>query len=55
MNDATKGPLFTDLVTGRWNGVRKEKMDCLGNRYKTLPTGREKRGGGRTKGQRNVG
>jgi hypothetical protein len=27
-------------------------MDCLGNHYRTLPTGREKRGGGRTKGQR---
>ena len=49
-----KGPIFGDLVTGRANGKRRWMMDCLGNTYRTLPTGREKRGGGRTKGQRNV-
>lgn len=52
--DSMRGPLFGDLVHGRWNGKRQPMMDCLGNRYRSLPTGREKRGGGRTKGQRNV-
>ena len=51
-NEASKGPLFTDLVTGRWNGRRRPMMDCLGNTYKKLPNGREKRGGSRTKGTR---
>ncbi len=48
--DSQKGPLFGDLVHGRWNGRRKPFMDCLGNRYAKLPNGREKRGGRRTKG-----
>jgi hypothetical protein len=51
-NEAMQGPLFTDLVSGRANGKRRFKMDCLGNTYKKLPNGREKRGGSRTKGTR---
>jgi hypothetical protein len=47
-----KGPLFTNLVTGRWNGKRKPYQDSLGNHYTKLPNGREKRGGARTKGTR---
>lgn len=42
-----RGPIFGDFVTGRPNGRRKWMMDSLGNRYKTLPTGREKQGGGK--------
>lgn len=45
-------PIFGDLIHGRWNGRRKPYMDSLGNHYKSLPNGREKRGGSRTKGQR---
>lgn len=45
-----RGPVFTDLVTGRSNGRRAWAQDCLGFRYKKLPNGREKRGGAKTKG-----
>ncbi len=48
--DPYKGPIFGDPVTGRSNGKRQWGMDSLGNRYKSLPNGREKRGGKRTKG-----
>lgn len=51
-NLAMTGPLFTDMVTGRANGRRRSHMDCLGNTYKILPSGREKRGGRRTKGSK---
>lgn len=51
-DDAWRGPVFGDLVHGRSNGRRKSHMDSRGNTYKTLPTGREKRAGSRTKGQR---
>jgi hypothetical protein len=44
-----RGPIFGDLVTGRGNGRRRWAMDCLGNTYATLPNGREKRGGRKTK------
>lgn len=47
-----KGPLFGDLVTGRANGRRRWGMDSLGNTYRSLPNGREKRGGRRTKGSK---
>lgn len=50
-----KGPIFGDLVTGRSNGRRRWAMDSLGNTYRRLPNGREKRGGSRTKGQRKGG
>lgn len=49
---SNSGPVFGDLVHGRWNGKRKWKMDCLGNTYAKLPNGREKRGGKRTKGSK---
>jgi hypothetical protein len=51
-NPQNRGPIFTNPVTGRWNGRRQWGMDCLGNRYAKLPNGREKRGGSRTKGNR---
>lgn len=51
-NEANRGPMFGDLVTGRASGRRRWMMDCLGNTYKKLPNGREKRGGSRTKGTR---
>lgn len=44
--------IFGHLVHGRANGKRQWGMDSLGNRYKTLPNGREKRGGRRTKGSK---
>lgn len=46
------GPQFGDPQTGRANGRRRWGMDSRGNTYRTLPTGREKRGGSKTKGQR---
>lgn len=52
MDSSTRGPVFGHLVTGRANGRRQWAMDSLGNRYASLPNGREKRGGSRTKGQR---
>ena len=45
-----RGPNFGDPVTGRGNGKRQWAQDSLGNRYVSLPNGREKRGGKRTKG-----
>lgn len=49
---SNKGPVFTDLVTGRANNKRAFAMDCLGFRYRKLPNGREKRGGKKTKGSK---
>lgn len=49
------GPVFGDFIHGRANGRRQFAMDSLGNRYRTLPTGREKRGGARTKGGKGKG
>lgn len=49
---SNSGPVFTDPVTGRANGRRRWLMDCLGFTYRSLPTGREKRGGSKTKGNR---
>jgi hypothetical protein len=47
-----RGPIFSDFVTGRSNGRRRWAMDSLGNTYRKLPNGREKRGGSKTKGNR---
>jgi hypothetical protein len=50
MDSQHRGPIFGDPVTGRANGRRKWAMDSRGNTYKSLPSGREKRGGRKTKG-----
>jgi hypothetical protein len=44
-----RGPVFGDFIHGRANGKRRWAMDSLGNTYRRLPNGREKRGGRRTK------
>lgn len=45
-------PNFTNPVTGLPNGRRRWAMDSLGNTYRKLPNGREKRAGRRTKGSK---
>lgn len=49
MYNPHRGPIFGDPLTGRANGKRQWMMDSVGNRYRSLPNGREKRGGRRTK------